>query len=206
MLPSLRIQNFRRFRDLSIPRLGSVNLFVGRNSSGKSSVLEAIRLAISDGSPGILRDILRLREEIPSSSVSSEAVELTGMFRRGASPRMGLRIDAGRRFFEARTRLFSRARRDDGGVELRPVDSMTAQDEAYLYLEMTTPARVSRIRADRVPRRFDVQGDAPETPCVFIGTDGLGRQSVTELWSAVVLTELECSGSAGNGEGVLPVR
>lgn len=44
MLDSLRIEGFRAFDRLEIPRLGRVNLLVGQNSVGKSTVLEAVRL------------------------------------------------------------------------------------------------------------------------------------------------------------------
>ncbi|HNM44594.1 AAA family ATPase, partial [Plasticicumulans sp.] len=36
MLDSLTIRNFRLFEDLTIERLGRVNLIVGKNNSGKS--------------------------------------------------------------------------------------------------------------------------------------------------------------------------
>ena len=43
-LDSLRIENFRCFRELKIERLARVNLLVGANGSGKTTVLEALRL------------------------------------------------------------------------------------------------------------------------------------------------------------------
>ena len=41
-LPSLEVQGFRGFQDLRIEKLGRVNLIVGKNNIGKSSLLEAI--------------------------------------------------------------------------------------------------------------------------------------------------------------------
>ena len=38
ILNSLEIRNFRAFRDLKIERLGSVNLIVGKNNVGKTSL------------------------------------------------------------------------------------------------------------------------------------------------------------------------
>jgi len=43
-LDSLRIQNFRTFKDLTIDRLGRVNLIVGKNNVGKTALLEGIWL------------------------------------------------------------------------------------------------------------------------------------------------------------------
>ena len=42
MYESIRIQNFRGLKDLTIENLGRVNLLVGANNVGKSSVLEAL--------------------------------------------------------------------------------------------------------------------------------------------------------------------
>jgi predicted ATP-dependent endonuclease of OLD family len=43
LLDSLEIQNFRGFRNLQIEKLGRVNLIVGKNNIGKSSLLDESR-------------------------------------------------------------------------------------------------------------------------------------------------------------------
>jgi AAA15 family ATPase/GTPase len=47
MLKSLKIENFRGFRAFELQQLGRINLLVGENNSGKTSVLEAIQLFYS---------------------------------------------------------------------------------------------------------------------------------------------------------------
>jgi AAA15 family ATPase/GTPase len=59
---TLDIQRFRALRQLKIEGLGRVNLLTGRNNTGKSSVLEALRILASDASPSVLHQILRFRE------------------------------------------------------------------------------------------------------------------------------------------------
>ena len=44
MLSSLEIKNFRTFSHLVIQRLGRVNLIVGKNNVGKTTLLEALRI------------------------------------------------------------------------------------------------------------------------------------------------------------------
>ena len=44
MLKSLEIQNFRCFESFRLEQLGQVNLLVGSNNSGKTSILEALKL------------------------------------------------------------------------------------------------------------------------------------------------------------------
>ena len=54
MLDSLKIKNFRALEDFEVSKLGRVNLIVGKNNSGKSSVLEALRIYARNASPDIL--------------------------------------------------------------------------------------------------------------------------------------------------------
>lgn len=55
MIPSLRISGFKLFRELELPRLGSLNLLVGKNNTGKSCLLEAVELYASSSPWDILR-------------------------------------------------------------------------------------------------------------------------------------------------------
>lgn len=57
MLSSLRIKNFRSLEDLNVSRLGNVNLIVGKNNSGKSTVLDALRVYADNASLDVLRQI-----------------------------------------------------------------------------------------------------------------------------------------------------
>ena len=44
MLRSLKIENFRCFQNFELQQLGRINLLVGENNSGKTSILEAVQL------------------------------------------------------------------------------------------------------------------------------------------------------------------
>lgn len=55
MIPSLHISGFKLFRDLELPRLGSLNLFVGKNNTGKTCLLEAVELYASSSPWDVLR-------------------------------------------------------------------------------------------------------------------------------------------------------
>jgi hypothetical protein len=61
LLKDLTIENFRSFRHYKLEGLARVNLLVGDNNSGKTSVLEAVKLLVSGGSLGVLSDQMELR-------------------------------------------------------------------------------------------------------------------------------------------------
>lgn len=62
MFDIIEIKNFKALNKLKIKNLKQFNLFVGRNESGKTSVLEAIFLLINPNNPGLLIKINLFRE------------------------------------------------------------------------------------------------------------------------------------------------
>ncbi|MBE2200026.1 MAG: AAA family ATPase [Anaerolinea sp.] len=56
MLENLHIQNFRLFRNFKIENLARVNLIVGKNNVGKSSLLEAVNLLVRQYDSNELRE------------------------------------------------------------------------------------------------------------------------------------------------------
>lgn len=63
MLKSLKIRNFRGLENFEVARLGRVNLIVGKNNSGKSSVLEALRIYAGNAQLGLLETIAEGHDE-----------------------------------------------------------------------------------------------------------------------------------------------
>ncbi len=71
MLTSFEIKNFRTFSHLRIERLGRVNLIVGKNNVGKTTLLEALRFIGSTRPAETIRSILEERNEVrPSVDLS----------------------------------------------------------------------------------------------------------------------------------------
>lgn len=78
-LKSLRIENFRLLQHLEVEKLGRVNLIVGRNNCGKSTVLEALRIYAGNAHPALLEEISLTHNEkfrISDSPLESEGFEL----------------------------------------------------------------------------------------------------------------------------------
>lgn len=51
MLKTLALQGFRGFESYTLTDLATVNLIVGKNNCGKTTVLEAVYLLAADGDP-----------------------------------------------------------------------------------------------------------------------------------------------------------
>ncbi|KKZ15406.1 MAG: hypothetical protein TH68_00540 [Candidatus Synechococcus spongiarum 142] len=63
MLHTLALHGFRGFASYQLNGLSRVNLLVGKNNCGKTSVLEAIELLASEGDPRVLYDSIQRRGE-----------------------------------------------------------------------------------------------------------------------------------------------
>src|ERR1017187_7225292 len=86
MISSVTIEGYRGFERFELSGLGRVNLLVGTNNSGKSSVLEGIFLLMSAGDPGALWKVLSLRgervvTEVGSPPMSHTEAEVRHLFR-----------------------------------------------------------------------------------------------------------------------------
>lgn len=60
---SIELTRFRAFRGMSIHGLGRVNLITGRNNTGKSSILEGLRILTTNAALDVICEILKYREE-----------------------------------------------------------------------------------------------------------------------------------------------
>ncbi len=54
MLKALNLRQYRGFESYQLADLARVNLLVGGNNAGKTSILEAVELLLSGGSPSAL--------------------------------------------------------------------------------------------------------------------------------------------------------
>lgn len=63
MLESLQIKNFRSLEHFEVSKLGRINLIVGKNNCGKSTVLEALRIYAGNAQRPLLEMIAREHDE-----------------------------------------------------------------------------------------------------------------------------------------------
>lgn len=94
-LTNLKIQNFRLLKDVEIQQLGRVNLIVGKNNAGKSSVLEALRIYESLGSPLLLETLLKEHDEMEEATTGEGILSVENFFPNRTLPQNGEKIYIG---------------------------------------------------------------------------------------------------------------
>lgn len=64
MLKELHISNYRLFDELNIPDLGQVNLIAGKNNTGKTALLEALRIWAAKGENTVINHVINSRGDL----------------------------------------------------------------------------------------------------------------------------------------------
>lgn len=196
LLPSVEIQNFRAFRHLTVQHLARVNLIVGKNNVGKTSLLEALWLYAHRGAWSALWDVIEWRDEGKRpNSVVADANMID------AQARSFAQLFYGRRDLSTSPeaiRIGSPLNAEDTiaiGVawqtNRRP--KALAQDEQSRVLSGLAVRRGGAVEVDYT---FDLRStrfrDSTETIAAhFVDANGLEKAEVARLWDAITLTDRE---------------
>lgn len=212
-LNSVRIENFRAFRCLTIEKLGRVNLITGKNNVGKTSLLEALHLYSTGASYNLVRGLLRSRDEFnePTSATSSSqpsrefwinAVNITSLFHgrnlsiyslpgivigeTGSPDRLSIRVE----WYHV-TEVFDETGDDYTHSELLTSEEAQQDEEAIPYL-------VFEFGEER--RRFSLNGPITGTgrglqdrgsSSRLIRTSGMNSAEVARCWDRIALQDEE---------------
>jgi predicted ATPase len=215
MLNSFLVRNFRLFEEFKIERLGSVNLFVGKNNSGKSCLLEAIHVYASDANPKTLVDIAMARDEHWQSYVKQQEGQilpesetfLRHLFHGYSLPEVGKSgIELGPVLPERdRIQIVSRAYQlvdNQDGRRLRvPVNQEALFDEVVnlqLALEIMKADKSEYLLPLAVDpsiteykRQMMFRVREPRFPVQAVPTGSINENLLAQLWDNINLTDLQ---------------
>jgi hypothetical protein len=213
-ISTLQVKRFRSLRDLTVGPFGQVNLITGKNNAGKSSLLEAIRILVTEGATSTLQNILNYREEavnnpsdveqilspddtssysslftdFPNIGGCSEPFTVSNLNEYGESAQKTISIRVG--WFSERT---------DPETGRRVVSAedydLFGESIGFPALEIEAPnrRRIMRIDSQRPYRRMiSESGEGSPTPCIFL--DPFSSRSTSQLgnlWDSIALTDAE---------------
>ena len=204
--PDLCIEGFRGLRHLSIPQLGRVTLITGKNNTGKSSVLESLRLHTQNADPSVVYSILESREEYargmyaedyfpsPDSTFPVSAMfhgfpgiwddfEQITISTSGRSRRMQLTVSV----------IWYVA--DEDGPDQNPSEDTVFQGlehDPTLVVETEAGTRTWTLEryAQTLDRPRPRTSSRARMPCVFVSPyEGERTDIVGQLWDGIALTD-----------------
>jgi ABC-type uncharacterized transport system ATPase subunit len=211
-LDSLDIDNFRCFQHLRITRLGRVNLIVGRNSVGKTCLLEALAVYANNADPVILQGQLAARNEFVYSGEDLRDLEQSerlfeqyvlafGGFFHGRDSRPGESIASistvdGLKKVTFGLNFFAAERDEQGQLRsyrVLPKDEYDLADDVRIRLSVRRNAGRHQSRAlfaHLKPGQFLTRAE-DDINCLFIPSSGFNNSYMAELWDRIALTDLE---------------
>lgn len=207
LLSSLQVSRFRPFKNLQLEKLGRVNLIVGKNNVGKSSLLEALWLYARKGSPALVRSLLETRDEtkVPEAGeIDSEDQLLTiknlfygrgTLLEQTESILIGP-LEGGANLLSLSIQWYVSQRGDDNVPRLQPIaqEELSTVENPQLGIRTQINERVINRALTRYARRRAVDpSDQDDTPCIYLPANGSEQNTVGNWWDRTALTRLEQS-------------
>ena len=208
-LPSLSIKGFRGIKELSIERLGRVTLLAGKNSVGKTTVLDAIRVYAARGHYEVLSSVLESHEEV-AALADGTGQERVGPYlevlfhgrdaSQGAFLSIGPNDDSDQLVIEAVP-----LEEDSHSTQRFPFPFLSPSVQTFKivfqgqeltnswffspYALSTKIAKNRRVYQSMGGFSFNKQSTA--IACQSIGPELLTNNAIVELWDTIALTEDE---------------
>ena len=201
MIRTLRLENYRSFEDYELRDLARVNLLVGPNNCGKTSILEAVHLLVSRGDPRVLIEAASRRGEvhvtIDDDGYRAVRYHLNHQFH-------GHRFDAG-------TRLSISSDDGIGRVQMDIEEAKGGQTRDLFEMETGTIQPLDlriRRRADKnivlslsedgslhwhpqAMRRAALRSSRASPPSQFVTAESLEAHAMAEVWDQVLINGRE---------------
>ena len=207
MLKALSIRGYRGFESYQVADLARVNLIVGKNNCGKTSILEAIQLLVSGGNINVFNSLGKRRNEVrrryftrPGGWIMDFSHVFFGHgFYRGAS--FELSSDNGARSLTVKVVALGEVSEQslfwNSSIEQPAHADMVEEDSE------TTPVCALRIEANESnesievpvleggavifdPRAASVHDRFLESPAHFLAVDSFDPVSMGEMWNTAL--------------------
>lgn len=203
MFQTLKLNGYRGFESYALGNLTRVNLLVGKNNCGKTSILEAINLLVSGGNPFVLEQSASRRGEVNLQD------EVDGQFRREIIPEIS-HLFFGHSFGSgAQFSLASDSASGSLSIDIIDFDDIMDEQRSLFEDEMgSSPVLGLRIKTnthDEYPvfpiaedgslshprssryRRWWIQNKLENPTIEFLTPDSLYADTMREIWDKVLI-------------------
>jgi AAA domain, putative AbiEii toxin, Type IV TA system/AAA ATPase domain len=205
MIHSVKMLGYRAFAKFEMGSLGRVNLLVGKNNTGKTSILEGLYILASGSNPATLWQVLARRGEqvvpdpTPNRAAQAE-IDVSHLF-------YGHDISAGTRLSISTTN-----EKPGRSVEYR-IDMAKPEENPHLFAQLADEgpsaprlalwatgkpdfaipplplSKLGSIRAEILQQYLNLRAPRVETGTTqFVTTESLAIGQILQLWSTIVLT------------------
>lgn len=200
MIRTLRLENYRSFREYELRDLTRVNLLVGRNDCGKTSVLEAVELLASRGDPQVLVESMRRRGEfhVTPDGRKFPLYPVYHLFHgHGIGPgsrlvissedgRGRVRIDVVEGWQDESQELFDAS---EAGLPPLALLIRRGSEEKNLKYPLTQDGAIAWNRS--IPRRAPRAWQLTLPPAQFVTAESLRPRDMAALWDQVLVAGRE---------------
>jgi predicted ATPase len=208
MLNSLQIQNFRLFQDFRMDDLARVNLIVGKNNVGKSSLLEAAFLLVHPNPFAALATLLENRRELSINEPVQDTpyprqwYDISHLFfNRQLESEAAIKLQAKESPYRLAITYIQDWGQDVGQLPLGLDESDTSQVPSSSYLHfanghlernMKIPLEGDLVEGRFLRSRRYLPRSSESMPVAnYINTKGLDYDLLADLWNTITLTPKE---------------
>jgi hypothetical protein len=199
MLTSLHFAGFRAFESLDVERLTRVNVLVGRNNAGKSSILEGVDILMSGGTVDGLWRVTRRRGETVVVSLGEERDRIEADIRQVFFQRrltIGSQLTIRAEGQPRRECQFAIVDAAGGQADLalpdeEPASPLAVQASSTFFPQQPTVqlSSAGSLSAPSLRRRTIGTTDMePPFPVLLVGTNDFDASRLGPLWDSIVLT------------------
>jgi hypothetical protein len=193
VLPNFEIISFRALNHLVIERLGRVNLIIGKNNVGKTTLLEALRF-FGMASPTALREYLVGHDELTSSRELGEGqLDFRSLFHgrraKDNAIRMGP-VDDPEECLRIRLVELERIEDSSGRYHYEKLEDRSSYSEGDIVVGVRVERMNTHIDVSPEPTRRSL-GHGKYVGPALIRPEGVRNSDLTQWWDDISLTGSE---------------
>ncbi len=206
MLRDLSIHNYRSFQEFQVDGLARVNLIVGSNNSGKTSLLEAICLLVNQSHPQALINLLNNRgETVPKFAQLSPTIigyryQIKHIFyNHQLSYNQNIKLSSEQELSLLLQIYLSPINHQEETLTFNNNDDITkAESQLNIDYNFHESIRVPILEDGTFKMPFMARVKSPKSTfdfanvsCDFLTTDNINFQKLVQLWDTINLTPKE---------------